>query len=42
MYISPKGYMHLHANLAALLPHPASKTYWMKDIHAPPGKTFKT
>lgn len=37
MYISPKGYRHLHANLGSLLPHPTSKTYWMKDVHAPPG-----
>lgn len=37
MFISPKGYRYLHANLPTLLPHPSSSTYWMKDIHAPPG-----
>lgn len=37
MFISPKGYRHLHASLPSLLPYPSSCSRWIKDVHVSPG-----
>ncbi len=37
LFISPKGYRHLQANLPSLLPYPSSCRRWIKDVHVSPG-----